>query len=223
MSSTQKHSLTGFARAIFVLIPLLLGCSFFDSFSPAPSAPTPLPKPTPMAQVVSQPAPPLKAALPTHPAQRGPLPDRLQIPNIRVDTPVVALGWSTTQNDNGRIFSEWEVADNAAGWHKNSALLGEQGNLVMSGHNNIKGAVFRNLDQLKRGDKAIIWSGKQHFDYQVSDVMIVPEKYASIQQRLANAKWIGPFDDQRLTLVSCWPRDDNTHRIIVIAYPVKKQ
>ena len=222
MSRQQKYMLIGFARSIFVLIPLLLGCSVFDSFSQAPSEPTPLPKLAQVDPMANQPTP-LKVAPVAHPPSPGLMPDRLQIPTIRVDTPVVELGWSTSPNDNGRIFSEWEVADNAAGWHKNSALLGEQGNLVMSGHNNIKGAIFRNLDQLKRGDKAILWSGKAHFDYRIADVMIVPEKYAAAQQRMANAKWIGPFKDQRLTLVSCWPRDDNTHRIIVVAYPEKQQ
>ena len=48
--------------------------------------------------------------------------------------------------------------------------------------------------------------------------MIVPEKYATEEQREANAAWIGHFEDNRLTLVSCWPRDDNSHRIIVVAY-----
>jgi ABC-type sugar transport system ATPase subunit len=38
--------------------------------------------------------------------------------------------------------------------------------------------------------------------------------------RKANARWIEPFDDDRLTLVSCWPRDDNTYRIIVVGYLV---
>ena len=123
-----------------------------------------------------------------HPAQAGLLPDRLQIPSIRVDTPVVELGWVASQSDNGRVLSEWEVADNAAGWHKNSALLGAHGNLVMSGHNNINGAVFRNLDQLKRNDKVIVWSGKQHFAYRIAEVMIVPEKYASEQQRAATER-----------------------------------
>jgi sortase (surface protein transpeptidase) len=52
----------------------------------------------------------------------------------------------------------------------------------------------------------------------VDKVMIVPEKYATMDQRKENAQWIGAFDDDRLTLVSCWPRDDNTHRIIVVAH-----
>ena len=146
------------------------------------------------------------------------LPDRIVLPDIAIDIPVVELGWSSTQNQEGQIFSEWDVAEYAAGWHKNSARLGEGGNVVMSGHNNILGSVFRELDQLKRGDPITVWAGGQSFDYQIDQVLIVPETYASPEQRKDNTKWIGPFDDNRLTLVSCWPRDDNTHRIIVVAH-----
>jgi sortase A len=147
------------------------------------------------------------------------MPDRLVIPRLHLDMPVVELGWSTQEDQAGQIFSEWEVAAYAAGWHKNSARLGEPGNMVMSGHNNILGAVFREIDLLRRGDEIEIWGETTQSTYVVHDVWIVPEKYATMAQRLDNAKWIGPFEDDRLTLVSCWPRDDNTHRIIVVAFP----
>ena len=48
------------------------------------------------------------------------LPSRLVIPTIKVDTPVVELGWKTSKTASGSIFSEWDVAEYAAGWHKNS-------------------------------------------------------------------------------------------------------
>lgn len=171
----------------------------------------------------SQPAPPIAAPDLQAPTDERTLPDRLVMPTIDVDIPVVELGWSTNKSSSGTIFSEWDVAEYAAGWHKNSAPLNDAeingGNVVMSGHNNILGAVFRELDQLKRNDEITIWSGNDTFSYKVDKVLIVPEKFATDEQRLANAAWIGPFDDNRLTLVSCWPRDDNTHRIIVVAHP----
>lgn len=205
MPKQPKQIFIYFSRLCLVLLPLLAGCGASSSAE--------------QTTVAIASAPPAKAPIVVQAMAHGLLPDRLQIPSIKVDTPVVELGWLTSQSDNGKILSEWDVADNAAGWHKNSTLIGERGNMVMSGHNNIKGAVFRALDQLKRGDETIVWSGQQQFVYRVAEVIIVPEKYASAQQRNANAKWIGPFSDERLTLVSCWPRDDNTHRIIVIAYP----
>lgn len=149
------------------------------------------------------------------------IPYRLELPAIKLDTPVVELGWSARKDRAGQIFSEWDVANNAAGWHKNSGLPGSGGNVVLSGHNNILGAVFRELDQLKRGDRAYLFVGDSTYEYAIDQVLIVPEKRATAEQRKQNASYIQPTDDNRLTLVSCWPRDDNTHRIIVIAHPVQ--
>jgi sortase A len=146
------------------------------------------------------------------------LPHRIKIPTIDVDVPVVELGWSQSEQD-GQIFSEWDVAAYAAGWHKNSALPGDGGNVVMSGHNNILGAVFRELDQLKKGDAITVWMGTHLYEYAVDQVIVLPDRGISEEQRAANGRWIGPFDEERLTLVSCWPRNNNTHRIVVIARP----
>ncbi|MFN3334604.1 MAG: sortase, partial [Caldilinea sp.] len=91
----------------------------------------------------SRPVAPLKAPVFHQPNAKPVLPSRLVIPAIKADMPVVELGWSTKKDSGGAIFSEWDVAEFAAGWHKNSSLPGESGNVVLSGHNNIKGAVFR--------------------------------------------------------------------------------
>lgn len=193
-------------------IPLLAGCG--SSASPTP---TPLPaasSPTDHAE----PAPPIGARAPGGLDQAASHPYRLELPSIEVDIPVVELGWNTATSQEGQIFSEWDVAEYAAGWHKNSALPGAGGNVVMSGHNNILGAVFRELDQLKQDDEAVVWSGGKRYTYVIDRVMVVPEAHAKPEQRIANAQWIGPYADERLTLVSCWPRNDNTHRIIVVAH-----
>ena len=145
-------------------------------------------------------------------------PTRLAIPDIDLDTPVVELGWTTQEDAAGNIFSAWNVAEYAAGWHVNSSLPDEGGNVVMSGHNNVAGAVFRELDQLKRGNEIFVYANNMRYSYLVDKVLIVPDRLATPEQRRENAKWIGEYDDDRLTLVSCWPRDDNSHRIIVVAH-----
>jgi sortase A len=38
--------------------------------------------------------------------------------------------------------------------------------------------------------------------------------------RLQNAQWIQPTTDERLTLVTCWPYNDNSHRLIIVARPI---
>jgi sortase A len=192
---------------------LLAGCG---GRSEAASAAAP-PLPTAAVVVAHPPATPT-VALHKEPAKVS-LPERLVIPSIKLDTSVVELGWSKKQDGSGYVFSEWDVAQFAAGWHKNSSRIGEPGNMVMSGHNNIYGAVFRELDQLRRGDEITVWAEDEAHQYVVHDVLILPDKTVSLDQRKENAQWIGQFEDDRLTLVSCWPRDDNTHRIIVVAFP----
>jgi sortase A len=49
--------------------------------------------------------------------------------------------------------------------------------------------------------------------------MILPERDQPIEVRLANARYIQPTDDERLTLITCWPYESNTHRVVVIAFP----
>jgi len=149
-----------------------------------------------------------------------PLPARLVMPTLEMDIPVVEIGWSKKKDNNGSVYSAWDEADYAAGWHKNSATPGEGSNVVLSGHNNVSGAVFRELDQLKRGDIAELYVDGVRHEYVVDKILIVPETAATPAQRRANTLYIEATEDEQLTLVSCWPRDNNTHRIIVIAYPV---
>ncbi|MFZ1264900.1 MAG: sortase [Anaerolineae bacterium] len=144
------------------------------------------------------------------------IPTRLRIPSIGVNAAVVPVGWNSVTR-NGQTTLEWEVADFAAGWHENSAQPGDVGNVVLSGHNNIRGMVFRRLSEINVGDEITLSVGDQDFTYTVLDRFIVREKGEPLAVRQANARWIGPFADTRLTLVSCWPFTNNTHRVIVIA------
>ena len=49
--------------------------------------------------------------------------------------------------------------------------------------------------------------------------MILPEAGATLEQRLENSRWIGQSDDTRLTLITCWPAESNTHRLVIVAVP----
>lgn len=157
-----------------------------------------------------------------HAAQSVIYPVRLAAPALKLDTPVRFMAWREVTKRNNQVATIWHTVDNAAGWHINSLAPGQGGNVVMSGHNNIGGAVFRKLDRLKPGDELTVWNNdEQKYSYIVEKVMIVPEKYASSEQREANAAWIAPTNDERLTLVTCWPAYSDTHRVIVVARPVK--
>ena len=53
--------------------------------------------------------------------------------------------------------------------------------------------------------------------------MIVPEKYEQLDIRMNNAQWILPSVDERLTLITCWPYETNTHRLIIVARPMGQE
>ena len=115
----------------------------------------------------------------------------------------------------------WEVASNAAGWHVNSEYPGNGGNVVLSGHNNIEGEVFRDLIDLEEGDTVRLFVDDAVYRYEVAAKMLLEEEGMPIEVRRRNAEWIAPTDYERLTLVSCWPYSTYTHRLIVVAAPVK--
>jgi LPXTG-site transpeptidase (sortase) family protein len=144
---------------------------------------------------------------------------RIVADTIEMNADVVPVGWETVEVD-GNPVSMWEVADNAAGWHHNSGLPGESGNIVLSAHHNTKGEVFRYIVDLQPGDTISLYNESgEAFDYIVDDKFIVKDKGEPQEIQRANARWVGTFDDERLTLVTCWPYTNNTHRVIVIARP----
>jgi len=145
---------------------------------------------------------------------------RLVAESIELDTPVTGVGWTEIVR-NGTPIRVWTVAEKAAGWHQNSLLPGQGGNIVLSGHHNIRGEVFRHIVDLKIGDTITLYMGDQPYNYIVNDKFIVKDKGEPEEVRLANARWIGPFEDERVTLITCWPYTNNTHRVIVIAKPTE--
>ena len=117
-------------------------------------------------------------------------------------------------------YQTWEAPEEVVGWQYNSAQLGRTGNTVLIGHHNSSGSVFKNLKDLIVGDRIIISSEDQDFEYEVKDIMILLEKEQPLEVRLENAKWLWPTLDERITLVTCWPKYDNSHRLIIVALPI---
>jgi sortase A len=136
------------------------------------------------------------------------------IPSIKVDTGVYEVYG---------IKGTWEVADYAAGHHYSSRNPGEGGNIVLSGHNNWHGEVFRDLDQLKPGDEIHVWTqaGKE-YTYKVRKIDKLKEVGVSYAQRLKNAQVLNDTPKEQLTLISCWPYTTFTHRLVVTADPAAK-
>ncbi|MFC1975406.1 sortase [Chloroflexota bacterium] len=152
------------------------------------------------------------------PTPAGVAPDRLVIPQLQLDAPVEQVGLVPSQAGEG-VF-EWAVPEHrAAGWLETSAPFGMAGNTVLDGHHNIQGEVFRDLWTLRPGDEIRLFAGEQSRVYLVDEVLILADRDQPLETRLANAQYLQPTAEERLTLITCWPYNDNTHRTIVIAYP----
>jgi LPXTG-site transpeptidase (sortase) family protein len=145
---------------------------------------------------------------------------RLQIPAIGVNAPIQPVGLVELEED-GQRYKQWQAPHSyAVGWHATSARPGTVGNTVLNGHNNVYGAVFRDLVDLDLGDEITVYDEGQTYRYQVAHRELVEEKDQPLDVRLYNARWMLPTSDERLTLISCWPDVGVTHRVIVVATSV---
>ncbi len=195
------------------------------TIAPATAAPTPAAEPEVSAA----------AALPV--TRRTPV--RMVMADLKIDTTVVPMGWRVVQAQSGPV-SEWVIPQNEAGHHINSAALGEPGNLVISGHNNIYAQVFKPISMAWDNDTRVkvddfidsseLLNGRvielydeagERYEYVVREFYRLKDTGVTYAQRIANGRYILPTEDTRLTIVTCWPPTNNTHRLILIAEPVQ--
>lgn len=163
--------------------------------------------------------PPLTLSLTETPAPNW-IPNRIVIPVIQLDAPVVLAALKTISYQ-GKIYPQWKVPNFfAAGWAPTSASLGTLDNTVLFGHHNEDGEVFAHLVDLQVNDVILLYSGEKEFAYVVALKMILRERNEPVDVRLQNASWILPSQDERLTLLTCWPYATNTHRLIIVAIPI---
>jgi len=175
-------------------------------------APTATPVPTSADTAAPTDAPP-----PT-PKPKMPKPTHLTIPAINVDSSVVEVGISPVEIDGQQAYI-WDVAPYAVGHNFSSANPGEGENVVLAGHDDWQGEVFKNLYKLKKGDQLSLQAGDRQIAYHVDDILLLPEVGEPLEKRIENAKFIGTTGDERLTLVTCWPYGVDDHRLLVIARP----
>ncbi len=151
----------------------------------------------------------------------GLAPDRLFISRINLDVPIVPVGYNIIDSGS-QDYDQWLTPNQyAAGWHVTSALLGLPGNTVLNGHHNAYGMVFKDLIKLQIGDGISVYSGSVEFRYQVVANVLLPERFEPLSTRIENARWIAPSQDERITLITCWPQDSNTHRVVIVATRIR--
>lgn len=120
---------------------------------------------------------------------------RIQIPAIGVDSSIYQ-------------GQEWEQLRKGVGQYLGSPPPGVAGNLVLAAHNDIYGEIFRDLDQLARGDEIIISTERQRYRYVVRETEIVAP---------TDTRVMAPTDFPSATLISCYPYMIDNKRIVVFA------
>ncbi|HST03911.1 MAG TPA: sortase [Chloroflexia bacterium] len=144
----------------------------------------------------------------------------LTIPSVGVDSKIVPIDWKMIPGKDGAAAkSEWQVADYAVGHHAGTANPGQPGNVVLSGHDDYKGEVFKNLHDVHKGDEVIVDTEKGQYVYIITDLVLVKEEGVSDAQKLSNAAYMNPTPDQTLTMITCWPYGIDDYRFIAIAKP----
>lgn len=207
---------------------LLAGCAAPTS-PPTPALPPPLVS-------VTRAAPPPPAPIPPTPTESASPPERtglsvlaeelfpgrliqkISIPSIYVESAVVPVGWRADA-ETGQFA--WDSPGADVGWVITGALPGDQGNIILYGHNNMYRQVFRRLADLKPGDRVILETANGDWEYEVRQVHRLPILGAKAEQLAGYEKFLQPSAEERLTLISCWPPVSNTHRVVVVAVPVE--
>ena len=127
-----------------------------------------------------------------------PAPDqaiRIQIPALEVDAPIV-------QGDG------WEQLKKGVGQNIGSANPGQNGNVVLSAHNDVYGELFRYLDKLAPGDEVILYTQQRKYVYVVDRTSIVEPTAVEVMASTGSPT---------TTLISCYPYLVNKQRIVVFA------
>jgi len=122
---------------------------------------------------------------------------------IQIDIPAIGVhNWPIVQGDG------WEQLKKGVAQHIPSANPGENGNVVLSGHDDVFGEVFRDLDKLQPGDLVILYTMQQQYIYSVAETRIVEPSQVEV---------MNPTSDPTVTLISCYPYMVDNQRIVVFA------
>jgi len=120
---------------------------------------------------------------------------RIQIPAIEIDAPVV-------QGDG------WEQLKKGVGQNAGSANPGQNGNVVLSAHNDVYGELFRFLDKLQPGDQVVLYTQQRQYVYVVDRTAIVEPTAVEVMASTGSPT---------VTLISCYPYLVDDERIVVFA------
>jgi sortase A len=121
---------------------------------------------------------------------------------VRIQVPAIGVNSQVVQGDG------WEQLKMGVAQHPGTPNPGDKGNLVFSGHNDIFGEVFRDLDRLKPGDSVIIYTDQRAYTYIVVNTQVVEPTQVDVMD---------PTTQPTVTLISCYPYLVDNKRIVVTA------
>ena len=141
------------------------------------------------------------------------IPQRLAIPVINIDAPIVLSESSEESVLQGAL-------ERGVAFWPGSVLLGEKGTMVILGHSSAYpwyrgeyGSVFSLLNKLKENDEIFVFSAERKYAYRVVNKEInLPENLNIEKQEKESV----------LYLLSCWPVKTNWKRIAVKAVSIDK-
>jgi len=132
------------------------------------------------------------------------LPTRVVVPSVGIDASIDEVG--IVEQDGA---TAWQTAWRAAGHHIDSALPGNPGNVVLTGHVAVADsqnlAVFHDLDQVTTGDIVEVHSGQAIYRYRIDTVLRVPPDATDVLRN---------DHVSRLTLITCTA--DLKDRLVVV-------
>jgi LPXTG-site transpeptidase (sortase) family protein len=146
-------------------------------------------------------------------------PTGIQIPAIDLEAAIVPVSPFSSTTSSGEIRWAWETAEYAVGHLDRTATPGAGGNVVLAGHNNTKGEVFRDLSRLKVGDVITVATRSDLHPYIVTEVTIIPYRKDPVAGEATLQRYMAGTTTERLTLLSCYPYWTNSDRIVVVAEP----
>jgi sortase A len=100
------------------------------------------------------------------------------------------------------------------GHYPETPLPGEPGTAAIAGHRTTYGAPFRDIDQLKRGDRIVLDMTDGRFIYRVTRTKIVDDSDLSVLDEVGY---------KQLILSACHPLYSAAQRVIVFARQVRRE
>ncbi|MDO0932947.1 class F sortase [Streptomyces sp. DG2A-72] len=149
MRRLGKAAIVNAAVATVTLTALCTGAWLLSSGARTHTPPQPSAREAREAREAHAEASVRHSAIPAAPALPPSPPDRIRIPSLRVDAPLMGLGLTKT----GSLDVPPAEQRNLAGWYEAGTTPGETGTAIVAGHvDNADGpAVFYGLGALKRG------------------------------------------------------------------------